>query len=165
MQLHWRKICFTAVVLMAGIILVTKPPFLFPDNNSNGGRNQSTNINVSMTWETEQLRNNFLSYLQMSKFGWVWIKMVFAVHCFYHYNSWRKSHTFISFLQLLFQRHMIQQTIILLVPWLPWAVPYFQLQITLSFHWYVRKNIVRICKVLKEHCCRICPLIEFFMSL
>ena len=54
---------------MAGIILVTKPPFLFPDNNSNGGGNHSTNINVSWMWEPEELKSNFLSFIRISKSG------------------------------------------------------------------------------------------------
>ena len=55
-----------AIVLMAGIILVTKPPFLFPDNNPNGGGNHSVPSNISLTWKPSNFLGLPLSFDQRS---------------------------------------------------------------------------------------------------
>merc|ERR1719323_2852655 len=62
-RLSTLKIIST-IVLMAGIILVTKPPFLFPDNNSNGGGNHSVPSNISLTWQPNNILGLPLSFDQ-----------------------------------------------------------------------------------------------------
>ena len=53
---------------MAGIILVTKPPFLFPDNNTNGGGNHTIPSNISSTWQQpDDVLGVYLSFGQRSK--------------------------------------------------------------------------------------------------
>ena len=54
---------------MAGIILVTKPPFLFPDNNG-GGQNKSLTITASENLSSIYRKENYFSFEQNRKYQW-----------------------------------------------------------------------------------------------